>query len=242
VVLPQGQQRRRRDCALEAGQSYRALNWLQREERPLRTLFAGMTTDRPECMSHADFNALMDPADPFTRSIRGLQAVEEVLDLAISESLANPHHLEISRLPFALKIDVASALGVIVDVPLFEALNRIRNRFAHDRHATFSERDATDLFNIWPEALRGTDDRKDFGSPADVLGLSLAWLFVLLKKAVGDLRDGKARVRISHEIAEEALGRTGLSLEERVSLPPVEETAAARLEQAREERRQQGLL
>jgi hypothetical protein len=66
-------------------------------------------------------------------ALRGHLWVESVLNGLIEAKMAVPDALSIDRIPFAAKVDLAHALGLIdsEDVPWFRTLNKLRNRLAH---------------------------------------------------------------------------------------------------------------
>ena len=122
----------------------------------------------------------------------------------LSESLVAPHAVEIKQLGFALKVDLAIALGAIGDRPVFLGLNRLRNRFAHDRNALFTYKDASDYFNAWSPQVRSLAGRTEVipdTQPIDLLSEAILVLAVLLRQRIlSCARDQKAHARISHEI------------------------------------------
>jgi hypothetical protein len=195
-------------------------------------------------MSDDEFDEVRSSDDPFDLAIRSHQALDELLNLVISESLVDPHALEIENLGFALKVDLAAALGVIGDRPVFVRLNRIRNRFAHDRHAAFSQSDADDLFNCWSPRLRQftNQGRADFDSPVEVLSFTVGVLFILLQGEVTRLRDEKLHARVLKEVAAEVFGPKQVPLEERQKRGRPSERIEARVNAERERRRAKGDL
>ena len=193
------------------------------------------TPDEP--LDDDEIGAIVDSSDPFVLSIRGMQAVEEVLNLAIAEVLAHPHYLEISRMNIALKVDLGAALGVVIDAPLLSIVNRLRNRFAHNRDAVLTQQDARELVAAWPVVLRQDYLRDTPVAPTEVLAQSVFWLFVSLQAAVSRARDSKAEAQILGQMMLEALQKPRRTFDQRPS-----ERFRDRLRQAQEERRGRGLL
>ena len=78
-----------------------------------------------------------------TMVIRGHFIVEQLLNRAI-EKYSRAQSNELERLPFALKTELAMALGILPKEshPLFKAFNSLRNRFAHNPFAAFTTKDA----------------------------------------------------------------------------------------------------
>jgi hypothetical protein len=81
--------------------------------------------------------------DPLGAVVRGHLYVESLLITLIEEALLNPEAIDLARLNFPLKMDLAVALGLVNpdDAPAFLFLNRLRNRFAHNVEATVSSED-----------------------------------------------------------------------------------------------------
>jgi hypothetical protein len=81
--------------------------------------------------------------DPLGAVVRGHLYVESLVLSLIEEALPNPKAVDLVRLNFPLKIDLAVAMGLIHpdDKPAFMFLNRLRNRFAHNVKATVSLED-----------------------------------------------------------------------------------------------------
>lgn len=74
-------------------------------------------------------------------SIRGHIAIELALCDVILKALPEPHLLEVERLSFLLKVDLAIALRAMSKEsrPLFKKLNSIRNKFAHEANASIDD-------------------------------------------------------------------------------------------------------
>lgn len=86
-------------------------------------------------------------------SIRGHIAIDSALSDVILQALPNPHLLEVERLSFLLKFDLAVALKSMNknSRPLFQKLNAIRNQFAHQAAAEFNDTTAQELKNCMTE-------------------------------------------------------------------------------------------
>jgi hypothetical protein len=144
--------------------------------------------------------------DAFVVSIRGHQVVEAFLDLLVIEALTAPNTLEIRRLPFGLKADLACALHGIPEHGTLVAINRIRNRFAHDRHATLGEQESSQLQASWSEpvreAFKGASPNLSFpvDVPLGVLRFTLIALAMILERALVAARDADASARIFNEV------------------------------------------
>lgn len=78
--------------------------------------------------------------------LRSHLALEYCLNLTIKKASAHGAG-ELDRLPFMAKVDVCALLKAlpVMSRPMWVVGNRIRNRFAHDLHASITQRDA-DVF------------------------------------------------------------------------------------------------
>ncbi len=152
---------------------------------------------------------ILNAPDCLTIVLRGQQAVERALDAAISEALPEPHALEVEKLSFALKADLAVALRVIRTDSrgALLALYRIRNRFAHRIDAAFEQKEAEDFGNAlsgWQRHLLGREP-SGYAEPRDLLRNAVAVLFVECTSAQRRLQEAKLADEVLHEIAQETL-------------------------------------
>jgi hypothetical protein len=106
--------------------------------------------------TNEQFIAILNAPDLAVLSIRGHVAIESALSDVIQQALPDPHHLEVKRLSFPLKVDLAVALKSLHkdSRPLFIKLNTIRNSFAHQATADLDEALAGDLKNSMSELHR----------------------------------------------------------------------------------------
>lgn len=152
---------------------------------------------------------ILNASDPLIQILRGHQAIDAALCAGIGEALAEPHALEITRMSFELKLDLAVALGVLRPEawPAFRSINRIRNAFAHRSDAIIDERVTRDLFaSLAPhhrEILRHGEEGKD-SIPSDVRHV-IAVLFFEARAAYFRLRDGKLVNETLAELIRETL-------------------------------------
>jgi hypothetical protein len=167
-----------------------------------------------------------------------------LLNLAISDSLDDPHVLEVRRLPFALKVDIAAALRLIQERDLLLAVNGIRNRFAHNRGAELTKKDADALRSASGphvrefvlKSLKLPDQAAvNVLGPLAYLERVVTYLFYSLEIGITEQRDQKARMEILIEIANEP--RERLRAQGRPS-----ERARAAVESEREKRLSRGDL
>jgi hypothetical protein len=160
-------------------------------------------------LSDAEFLTIVNDDDFLCVTIRGHQAIDDALNAAISQALLEPHALEIERLTFALKIDLAVALRVIgiESRSLFVILNRVRNRFAHRADAGFDSQHATELRNSFPLTQRaGLEQELAQLSPKELLRRGIAIAFLEVRIAFHGLRTAQVELEVMHELVEETLG------------------------------------
>jgi hypothetical protein len=70
-----------------------------------------------------------------TPILKGHLFIEKILETLITKNLAKPNALlSRNRLGFELKVDLATSLGCLPEkyASAFKAINRIRNKYAHD--------------------------------------------------------------------------------------------------------------
>lgn len=128
--------------------------------------------------------------------------LENLIALALSETMAGQHHLELERVPFPMKLDLAIALGILPleSRPIYLKVNNLRNNFAHDWSATFHDSEGINFYNC----LSGFQ-RRGFGSKENqqggkaILTQILCVLFVELQQVVTRIRDEKVYSQALHE-------------------------------------------
>ena len=161
--------------------------------------------------SEQEFLEIINASDALSIIVRGHQVIEAVLNLAISEVLPEPHALEVSRLNFALKVDLAAALAIIPKDSrgAYLRINKIRNNFAHQLTALFGKDESRELYNVLSPHLRKVFGKEydKFDDELDVVRHCIAVLYISLRTAVSHIRDGKAEAQILHEMVVETLGR-----------------------------------
>ena len=84
---------------------------------------------------------------PLEVVLRGHLWTEAMLDRSIAVKLQHPHHVDLGRLAFVVKAELAASLGLVPSDALagFRALNRIRNRIAHDLDFEYSPEQEAEL-------------------------------------------------------------------------------------------------
>jgi hypothetical protein len=188
----------------------------------------------------ARFLEVVNAADDLHVVIRGHQLVEEALNSAISEALPEPHALEVSKLSFALKIDLASALRVVRSDsrPSLRAINRIRNRFAHQPNASLSDQEALDLRNLlspWQRYVLG-NQVAERDSPRSMLRMVMAVAFIEARNSARRLEDQKVADEVMHDIVEETLAGVEKTPETEKHRKQLDDELRERLEQKKRDR------
>lgn len=152
----------------------------------------------------------LNDEDPISFVIRGHQALEAAIISAINEALPMPHELEISRLSFNLKVDLAIALHIVRPEirPILLAVNAVRNKFAHTPGYQFDNKAALDLKNTI--CSTGFGFEKHFVSikePHEVLRCAIALCFFLGTSALAQVRDKKLESSVVMDMVKETLDK-----------------------------------
>jgi hypothetical protein len=156
-----------------------------------------------EALTDDDAESMLEEGDGLTSVIRGHLRTDFLLNTAIEAALDDPDEAGLDGLPFPRKVDLAVAMGIIPkDVAATcKALNRIRNRFAHDPDYQLDAAIASQVRASFPEALRGerypwpTEDE----TPRLVAKRGFLTAFVTLQQAIEQVRDSKAADRAFRE-------------------------------------------
>jgi hypothetical protein len=169
-----------------------------------------------------EFSIMMQGSlDSLSLVIRAHHSIEARIQEALEHELPRANALELRRVAFLLKVDFLVALEVFHPKfrPLFEQVNTIRNRFAHDPYATW---DTTDGAKV-KSSIKAIDP----GYPCDSYGGDS--LKVLLH-VVFDYATRKYNDRIAERLRTEALREmmTDQEWRERIvpghsQLPPIPE-------------------
>jgi len=102
------------------------------------------------------FLASVNHEDELLMVMRVHQQMDDILSDLIEWKLVEKHHLELRRIPCAVRIELAAAMGLLMpgDRGTFLQFNTLRNRFAHEPGTTINEKDAQDLYNGVSEHMR----------------------------------------------------------------------------------------
>ena len=159
--------------------------------------------------TNAELLSVVNGTDVLSVVVRGHQFVEAAVNAMISEALPAPHEVEIGRLTFALKVDLAISLRLLRpdSRPLFMAITKVRNRFAHDPGAVFDSKESNDLCNTFSAFQRRLIGQRpnQLSAPEDVLSRAIAVAFIEAKRSRARLYNGKLYDEALHEMVEGTL-------------------------------------
>lgn len=156
------------------------------------------------------FNALLDGSpDLLSLVVKSHYSIDKLLDFVVLLRIPKADAIEFRRVAFLLKVDLATGMGLFREDlrPIFNLINTVRNRFAHDPYASFSEKDMQNAKNVlWsrtpmvvPESFKGETD------PRTVLETLFAVGFVNAVAAYEIACRHNAEVRITNEMAIETV-------------------------------------
>ena len=155
------------------------------------------------------FLALVEGAEnTLSLAVRAHLAVDDLLGALLTELLPRGDALELKRISFLLKVNLLIALGVIRPSlrPLLSWLNSIRNRFAHEPNATFSEADAIDARNLVKSiGLEAVEDYDSGDTPQGVLTILIAHCYFNVLAALEETCRHKVKAKVAGDIARETV-------------------------------------
>ncbi|NYE19612.1 hypothetical protein [Microbacterium immunditiarum] len=133
----------------------------------------------------ADVRAHVADPNLLMAVIKGHLWVERALNAALEIHAEQPSQIKLDRLPFATKLNIATAYGFIkADLrPVLERLNQLRNRAAHSLDFEVSDGDARGLRALLPkdhlEGIAHLD--KPHHTLADEFATTLTWVIMSLE-------------------------------------------------------------
>ena len=152
---------------------------------------------------------LKDAPDLLSLVVKAHYSIDQLLNVALLEALPKADAIELERVSFLLKIDFATGLGLLrSDLrPIFNLINTIRNRFAHNPYTEFSVKDSLDAKNVLlsRSARVVPDEFKDEQEPREVLETLFAVGFVNVVVAHERLCIRKAESHVANQMAVETL-------------------------------------
>jgi len=141
------------------------------------------------------FDELVNSPSELLMMVQLHQLMDGLISDLIEEQLVEKHHLELRRIPCAVKIELAAALGLLKNTGRATLLqiNTLRNKFTHEPTASITEKDARDLYNATTEEFRAITKRTyaDFETPRDCVGEIFVLTVFLLDRSLEHLRDEK---------------------------------------------------
>lgn len=169
------------------------------------------TKPLPDIPSDSEFLEIVNLDDYFSVAIKGHQCIDTVLSQLLSASLPDPHKIEIVRLSYGLKVDFATAMQLLQSDsrPSFTAINKLRNKFAHDPNTVFDINEAINLCNTLSIAQKQTLGQY---TPSNVslgefLANAIAIVFVETQSALNQVLDQKIYQEVQNEMVQETLER-----------------------------------
>lgn len=154
---------------------------------------------------------LRETPDLLSLIVKAHYSIDGLLDEVLKEALPNADAMEIERVSFLLKTDFLTGLGVLrSDLrPIFNLLNNIRNRFAHNPYAVFSDKDGRDARNILlsreqavvPEKFRNEEN------PREILETLFYVGFINVVVAFERLCQYKAEMHVTNQLVDEYLSK-----------------------------------
>ncbi|MGO0790635.1 hypothetical protein ACTOWA_12290 [Herbaspirillum seropedicae] len=97
------------------------------------------------------FNALLDGSpDLLSLVVKSHYSIDKLLDFVIFLRIPKADAIELRRVAFLLKVDLATGMGLFREDlrPIFNLINTLRNRFAHDPYSAFSDKDMQNAKNV----------------------------------------------------------------------------------------------
>lgn len=140
--------------------------------------------------------------DNLSLVVKSHYAIEGKLHELLDEQLPHSDRMELHRVTFLLKVDFLIAMGVIYNRfrHLFELVNSVRNRFAHDPYSSYSEDDATKVKN----AVRSIDKNYPLnGDATAILKVLFHVVFDYSARRHERVVIGKLRDEALHEMMED---------------------------------------
>jgi hypothetical protein len=157
------------------------------------------------------FDGFLDSPEPLTVFLRCHQTFDGQLSDIINEYLMESHSLEISRIAFPVKVELAIALGAVqkdLRSPLLK-FNAIRNALAHDGQTVLTEQEIRDFRNVFntPFMLEGLQVSLDAAGekPQPLLRAMLLLIYAILNHKLEAVRDQKLWSQAAGQVIRETV-------------------------------------
>jgi len=157
-----------------------------------------------------EFLNVVNGTDLLVKVVRLHQLLDGVLTALVNERLVESHFLDVQRIPFALRVELAVALGLVDKddrAPLLR-FNAIRNEFVYDRKTSLTPKESQDFYNVCQGRLRyfvTTLKFDDFATPEECVINMSGYLYILLCQALEHARNAKLWDRAAMEEMQEVL-------------------------------------
>lgn len=138
----------------------------------------------------AAFCERMDRGEDWHRVVQAHLYLDHSITALLSDALARPDAIRLSRMGFAQKVELVDAMDLLPPdlIPPVGAVNKLRNRIAHQLNFEPSRSDVRNLKNAIPKRLHDAP----FESKAQGGDLSLSDLLKVLVLMVDIMRQRKA--------------------------------------------------
>jgi hypothetical protein len=156
----------------------------------------------PGPLTDEEWKRLLDETDTFKLAIRGATAIEAEIDAGIAQLAQGPVPPELQRTRYEIRLAVAIAIGLIPqhDQPLFRAIAKLRNDFAHGKIRDLTDARARELADAavpvlgipTPEEVATLRSGLAVISPLDTLRFALMVARAWVRGAAGQLLEQRA--------------------------------------------------
>jgi hypothetical protein len=158
------------------------------------------------------FMALLNcSTDYLSLAVKAHYSIDKLLNFIILQRIPNADAIEFERIAFLLKVDLATGLGLLREDlrPIFNLINSIRNRFAHNPYFVFSDKDIQDAKNVILSrnpTVTPASFKKEC-EPQTILETLFAVGFINATVAYDSVCRSNAATRVSNQMAAEAVSR-----------------------------------
>ena len=165
---------------------------------------------------------LKDAPDLLSLVVKAHYSTDQLLNVTLLEALPKADAIELERVSFLMKVDFATGLSLLSSDlrPIFNLINTIRNRFAHNPYTEFSVKDSLDARNVLlsRSARIVPDEFKEEQEPREILETLFAVGFVNVVVAHEQLCIRKAESHVANQMAVETLSGARASKSREISV------------------------
>ncbi|MCC5971972.1 MAG: hypothetical protein JJU15_18680 [Pararhodobacter sp.] len=146
------------------------------------------------CFHREDFTIRVQSGDRWQQLIQAHLYFEHVVAQILTEALAKPEAISLSRMGFSQRLDLVVAMALLPDdlVTPIRKISGLRNKIAHNLAFEVADSDVRDLENCTPVNLRDAV-RAEAGREAGPLELHELLEVILLKAEI--VRQDSAAIR-----------------------------------------------